>query len=348
MKFRRSLGLFVAALALTAWSGWANAQQRDTRWGTTAAPAPSGAATAAAQPAATTPNYTPSERYRNAAVATAGVSLRNRQYGFIHVSGSTGSAKGAWLYWAVITRGAPTSADTNVFLIGINAGKEGKTVSLTGTAIGTGASPCWLGDRVTVYRSAVPLSAFGGGTFNGVYLVEFGAGASGSNGGEDPWITSPLPELEGASLVMISAGPSTVAVFDKGLAGIEFASSAGLTYDLTLPVTAKGASAVLFHEIGADGQQVTGGIADNSGISMKTTSINGKIVAGPGGIDAVPDWDGTAGEPLPQLWDDNGHDITTAAASGGTKLKVHIIGGKDPTTGGSDCLVTVANIVAIQ
>jgi hypothetical protein len=163
--------------------------------------------------------------------------------------------------------------------------------------------------------------------------------------------------------VVIGQGTATVAFYDEAIAkgsafsGNEFKANPGFSYNLTLPPLPKGgnisnASQALFLNIGADGQSVLQSLTDNSGISDKATMINKVQVAGPPGaggtLDNVPDWDGAVAGPLPQLWDDTAHDITSVVQGGGnvSSLPVSITGGTD-AQGGSDCLVTVANVLAI-
>ena len=104
-----------------------------------------------------------------------------------------------------------------------------------------------------------------------------------------------------------------------------------------LPTTAPGNQA-LWDNIGADGQL---GSSRAPGASNEATTINGVLVAGPGGAVTDSDWDCSSGWPLPQLWDDTGHDISGAVDKGTTGLKVnfHTI---------SDCLTPVANVVSVR
>jgi len=68
-------------------------------------------------------------------------------------------------------------------------------------------------------------------------------------------------------------------------------------------------------------------------------------IAGPGSNFNDGDWNGSSARPLPQLWDDVGHDITTATKAGTTSLAVSIgNGGKIPY----DCMTPVANDVQVQ
>jgi hypothetical protein len=307
-----------------------------------------------AQSPAATGAIKPSVTYANTQFSSGGVGLRNRGGGAIAISAVVSPVRAAWLYWAVITQNAPTAANEKVTVERILP-TASATVTLTGTVVGTGPSPCWLGNRTTVYRAAVPLSVFsasaGGQSApaaadigNGLFEIRLEAGASGSTAGADPFISSPLPEMEGASLVVIGTGNGRVALYDMNLAGKMFHANPGLSYQLQLPISATAAQQVLFHNIGADGQAVLESLTADPDISNKVTTINKVAIAGPGALDNDPDWNGTIAGPLPQLWDDTGHDITSAAS--GTTLTVNISGPAEKS-GASDCLVTVANVVAV-
>jgi len=71
----------------------------------------------------------------------------------------------------------------------------------------------------------------------------------------------------------------------------------------------------LFDNFGYDGQI---GTSRTITASNETTTVQGfpggvsVLVAGPGGETGDSDWDGSSGWPLPQLWDDTGHDISNA------------------------------------
>lgn len=329
-----------AALALTAVG--VSAQEADGTWGS-AKPG------RVARPAAST--VSPSQVYQNAGFASAGVALRNRGAGTIALSGVNGDIQAAWLYWAVITKGTPKKANTSVKLSSFFPAPGGATITVDGSVIGSGPSPCWLGDTTTVYRGAVDTSILSAGHGNGLFQITLNKGASGVTDNSDPFAVlkngkpnSPLPEMEGASLVVVGSGSGTVAIYDEGFAGQMFIASSGFGYSLTLPLNPKRASTVLFAEIGADGQLFSGDLNPDPGIANKLTTINGVPVAGTGASDPLPDWDGLVGVPLPQLWDDSEHDVTTAAAGGSAAMAVQISGGA-AASGGSDCLVTVANVV---
>jgi hypothetical protein len=271
-------------------------------------------------------------RYTGASFATGAVGLRNRSEGGLEVSGFTGPLKLALLYWAVITNGAPTNAQSNVFFR-----KAGGTfVNIAGAQVGVGQSPCWGGDRTTVYRGVVPSSVANG---NGQYNIVLRVGASGSTAGQNPWVSSPLPLVEGASLVMIGTGGSTVSVYDVGLGGRMFFNF--LTYQLN-SVSVANATEVLVHNIGADGQIGTG-LSASSATAGETTTLNGQPVAGPNSPANDSDWNGAVAGPLPQLWDNTTHFVTYQARAGATPTRLPFV-----VNAPDDCLVTVANIVSVR
>ena len=279
--------------------------------------------------------------YQNAAIGSGGVGLRNWGTGAISISGVVNPAKAAYLYWAVITDGVPGAAETRMKLQRLSPIPVSSVATINGTLVGTGDTPCWTGDRISVYRGQVPVSVANG---NGLYQVSLFAGAGGLTNRRDPWDGTPvLPLMEGASLVVVGKGQTgeQVAFYDDKVGGITFTGAAGLSYILRLPSTADGAT-VLLDSIGADGQEGTAR-TDTVGYSDETTTINGVLVAGPGSNASDSDWNGSSSKPLPQLWDDVGHDITAAAPSGTTLLNVGI---RNAAESPSDCMTTVANIVS--
>jgi len=277
--------------------------------------------------------------YVNASFATGGTGLRNRGEGAIQISGVTGPVKAAFIYWAVITQGPPPAA---VQQIEIRRGVAGGAfTTLTGSLRGTGATPCWQGDRTTVYRKAIPLSIANG---NGIYVVRLKPGANGSTNGGSPWAlpSPPLPLFEGASIVIVGTGQSRVAIYDTGLAGKTFFDQ--LTYKLNLPVNVSDSPEVLFHTIGADGQ-IGNGVKANAVTAGEVTRINGVAIAGPGSP-APGDWNGNIAAPLPQLWDNITHDVTSATASDNPST-VATFNVQMPGTTDRDCVVPVANVMSI-
>jgi hypothetical protein len=285
------------------------------------------------------------ETYKSAQYSSGGVGLRNLGTGTLHISGVVTPVKAAFLYWAVITNGAAPAAAKSAKLT--QTFPAGKSETVTGTLLGTGASPCWPGNTISVFRATVPVGDVSG---NGSYQVAFASGASGSVKGQDPWLADTLPLLEGASLVVVGSGTGTVYVFDNGLAGKTFGNHTNpetFSYTLSLPTATNGGQ-VLFESIGADGQigtsRTAGNVAnDQPYLAAKAVQINGDLISGPFSatyIDFDSDWNGNAAAPLPRLWDDVGHDITAAAPDGTKSLSTAI------TTYG-DCLTPVANVVAV-
>jgi hypothetical protein len=275
----------------------------------------------------------PEHTYTSAQYGTGGVGLRNRPGGALNVSGVNKPTKAAFVYWAVITNGAPPAAVKSVRIQRV-VPTTSAVATVAGTAVGITSSPCWGGDRTTVYKAAVPLGVANG---NGTYKITLLAGASGATGGADPWF-SPVkfPLMEGASLIVVGTGAASVSIFDRPLSGNMFADN--LSYTLALPVAATGRNVTL-DLIGADGQAGGSRNGDPS-LSGETTFINGIQYAGPGGANNDSDWNGAIAGPLPQLWDTTGHQINAAAPAGTTSLNVSM-------TSFGDCLIPVANVVAL-
>ncbi len=283
----------------------------------------------------------PSAVFAASNYATGGVSLRNRGAGNINVSGLGGLPKITFIYWAVINNGVPPVAARSIQVQRLFPAPASAVVVLPGVVVGAGPSPCWgpAGKTIiTVYRAVVPVAIASG---NGSYQVTLLPGAQLVTNGASPWTAFGLPSWEGASMVMIGAGVNTVSLYDVGLAGRTFEPSPAFNYTLALPLATK-AAGVLWDNIGADGQH--GGSAARvaaAPVSDETTTINGFPVAGAGSMYLDRDWNGSAGLPATQLWDDTGHDITGAAPAGTVKLNVVINSVLLPV----DCLTPVANVV---
>lgn len=319
-------------MAFSACLAGSAAAQDGKAWGTPSAIAGSGFDRPSSVAAG---RITASIRINNASLATGAVGLRNRGEGGINVSGVTGAMKRALIYWAVITDGPPTSA---VNRIDIKRGGVGSIfTTVLGSVVGTGASPCW-GGQTTVYRGVIPLTV---ATGNALYVVRLKPGANGSIAGGSPWASPrpPLPLFEGVSLVFVGTGNATVALYDVGLAGKMFFGT--LSYQLTSPVTVAGATEVLIHNIGADGQIGVGTTAD-ADTAGEITTLNGRRIAGPGSPAAASDWNGSVAAPLPQLWDNITHEVTTAAKAGTSNLILPFT-----VNAPDDCLVPVANVLSI-
>lgn len=275
----------------------------------------------------------------NAQYASAGVALRNRTSGAIQISGIAGPVKRAYLYWAFLYRSTTPPATQSIGFCPSTATSSACSTK-TGTLLATGADTCWGSSGVAVYRADVTSSVAG----NGLFLVTLGAGASASNSGADPWTSVTFPAAEGASLVVVGTGAKTVSVYDRGLSGATFFGST--SYTLNVPGGVK-KTPVLWDNIGADGQTGSGRLV-GFGVAKEKTYINGVQIAGPGVDTTVngvtgSDWDGGVGSPLPQLWDDTGHSLPTAAANvGASALAVRV-----SSAGASfDCVTPIANVIS--
>lgn len=296
---------------------------------------PSAQALAAAQPALAVGLVQPTFTFVNASFGSGAVGLRNSPGGGINISGVTGPIRRALIYWAVVTNGAPGAADSNIEF------KQGLVgdhfITIRGSVIGTGPTPCWKGNTTTVFRGVIPTSIAPG---NGVYLVRLKPGANGSTAGQSPWDASEPPLFEGATLVMIGRGTATVSVYERPLSGKTFFGD--LTYSLKSPVSVSAATQVLLHNIGADGQ-IGVGVKEIAATAGEITTLNGRRIAGPGSPSGTSDWNGTIAAPLPQLWDNTTHDVT-AAAKAGSSPTVLALSIKAP----DDCVVPVANLLSVK
>ena len=277
----------------------------------------------------------PAFRFNNASFATGAVGLRNRGEGGIAISGVTTPMRRAFAYWAVVTNGPPTAAVSNISLK--RGVANGPFTNIAGTAIGSGPSPCWQGDRVTVFRGSIPLSL---ATGNGLYLILLRPGANGNRAGQSPWVASDPPLFEGVSIVLIGTGNSIVTIYDSRLAGKMFFDQ--FSYQLNSPVSVAGAAEVLFHNIGADGQ-IGVGVDEIAATAGEITTLNGRRIAGPGSPAGGGDWNGGAAAPLPQLWDNTTHEVTAAAKAGSSPFILPFA-----ISAPDDCLVAVANVLSVR
>ena len=277
--------------------------------------------------------------FNTAQYGSGGVALRNRGAGAIHVSGVVAPTKGAYIYWSVLINAAGvTPPMRSVTLERIFPLPAPVPVVLPGALLNIGADPCWGSAGAAVFRAPVPLAVANG---NGVYKVTLNAGASGLTTGDDPWSGPKVfPLFEGASLVIVGTGTGRVGIYDVPLAGTEFDLANPLNYVLNLPGAASGAL-TLWDNIGDDGQT---GVSRNAnpGTSLETTTINAVAISGgAAALDNDSDWNGSSGYPLPQLWDDTGHDITKATPAGTVALNVGF-------AANGDCLNAIANVVEVH
>jgi hypothetical protein len=262
--------------------------------------------------------------------------MRNQQRGGITINGVTGAPVDAYLYWAVITLGPPTPAThgrRRIQRIGPGASSANQLV--TGTVVGTGPTPCWPGDRLTVWRARVPLAVASG---NGLYRVTSLGGTS-SFAGEDPWEAGlPAPFDQGASLVIIyQDDPNKVTeIYDAGLSGSLYFGSPGVGYTNVLTFPAAGP--VKWDNITADGQKGAGRSA-TAGTADESTYLDGVQVAGPGSPANDSDQNGNDSTPVPSLWDTRGHEVSGIGTDGDIFVSI------SSASFGLDCLSAVANIV---
>jgi hypothetical protein len=294
--------------------------------------------------------YAPTFTFSNASYGTGGVALRNRSQGYIQISGVTGPTQAAYLYWAVLLYEPTTIQLKEVAKVQLQreypTGAGSATTVLNGTLLNVGGDPCWGSTGVWVYRAVVPTSL---ATGNGSYKLVIPPAGAGLTDGEDPWDGNTVfPLWDGASLVIVGTGSANVGVID-GQAGTTFGGST-LSNSYTLPATVI-VGVVLLDNIGYDGQIGNSRtIVNGPGYSStnETTNVTGEpstisvLVAGnPGGETGDSDWDGSSGWPLPQLWDDTGHDISDAFATGDTSFLVSY-------TTTWDCIGTVAAVISVQ
>lgn len=252
-----------------------------------------------------------------------GVALRNRTSGWIHLRGvpSGSTVVAAYLYWNFSDGSASGSGVSPVLFNGNR---------INGSKTADNADPCWGMAGNHTYRATVTSLIPVTNPNQDYEVVPLFAGNT-STTGQDPWspTETQVRRLEGATLVVVyrnaATGGNSVFIYDA-LSGSMFSSPS--TFTLNHP----GISGVgLFTMSGADGQR--GGGHDNSA-SNETGSFNGTQISGP--LVAASDWDGSAGLPLPQLWDVHTHRVSLS----GTFSTVGY-------TSGGDCLVPVVFIIQV-
>ena len=265
----------------------------------------------------------PTRTFEYADHAANGIAMRNRTAGTIHLRGAPVPSKvlAALLYFN--------------FSDGSRNGQRNVPVLFNGNKViasktGDHDDPCWgmAGNHsyVADVTQLVPI----GGDLNQDYQVVLQFDVETSTTGQNPW-ASPEPNqkvrTEGASLVVVyrtkdTTGP--VFVYDA-LSNSMFSLTA--QFDLLHPTLA---NLGRFTMVGADGQRGFAGY-DNIG-SNELTFFDGNQIAGP--PVASSDWDGSAGWPLPQLWDTHTHFV---------KLDGSISSVRYQASG--DCLVPVAFVI---
>lgn len=296
--------------------------------------------TRADQPATDVGTVQPWRVFTGATAVAAGVGLRNRAGGAIEVSGLPGDARvlHAFLYWNVISRGDPPEAAARMTVRRIGGGVR----TVAGTVVGTGRSPCWDGDRNTVYRARLPLSL---ATGNGTYLLTLPEGVAGRSDGGTPWSamggTVTPPHYNGASLILVAERwGGAVLIYDAPLAGTEFRGE-GLAYEMAIPAEARGRRLTQLWTVNSDGQTGSG-LRDYLGSAQEATLVNGAAISGqipgsPAPVVLDSDWNGRDGGPVTQLWDTAMHNVSGAVNRLSTSARVEVRQRERP-----DCLVAVA------
>lgn len=279
----------------------------------------------------------PRNTWRNASVASAGVGLRNRGEGAIVLGDVRGPVRRAFLYWTVNYNGSSPPAGAESITVQRLGPDRSRQVTVTGQEIGAGEGPCWGPARISVFRAVVPVRIVSG---NGTYIVRLPEGLPGRTDGGDPWdgnVREPL--YNGASLVAIGAGNETVALYEGELSG-RTQRGGTLAYTLRLPpAIANGAGFVRFHQIGSDGQEGAGRGRVTLEAADVVVRVNGTSISGAGSAVGDSDWNGAAGGPIAQLWDNRLREVSGRLPSGDRRMNVEIVSA-------GDCITPVANIVA--
>jgi hypothetical protein len=284
---------------------------------------------------------TPRNIYFNASHASGGCGLRNLAGCGLTVSGGPGGLSGyndppqaAKLYWSVLIPPRTTAPPTS--LVVLIALPKVKVSVVTGVLVTTAGDPCWFSGGEAIYKGAVPLGGLSTPA-TGNYYVDLISPAPGSTTGGDPW-NSPVvfPAYEGASLVVAGTGTNTVSLYDKGLPGTFIGST-----NYTLFVAPGTTGFTRFDNISGDGQIGTS-ITPTSGTAGEDLVLNGVSISGAGEPNPNSDYDGTTAGPLPQLWDDEAHDITGVPIIDPktSALDLNVV-----VNGGGDCVTTIAHVV---
>lgn len=243
-----------------------------------------------------------------------GIAMRNAGRGTIALRGipAGSSVWKALLYWNLSNTVAVGAASDRAFFNGI---------LVTGSKRADSLDPCWNMAGNHTYRAEVTTSIPKVNP-NGDYEVVLCSAVSTS--GQNPWYPAEAQttRIEGATLIVIYSNANTANnilwVYDTFNGGM-FSGGTG-TFTLNHP--AVGGNGV-FTMTGADGQ-----ISSPNEIGR----FNGAQISGP--PVAASDWDGSAGWPMPQLWDVHTHDVTLNGASSTVQYIAP-----------SDCLVPVAFVL---
>ena len=239
--------------------------------------------------------------------------MRNLGYGTIDLtsipSGSTVEA--AYLLWDVLDDSQATA----------DAQGEFDGTDITGNLVGTGDSPCWPVSANYSFEADVSNLVSGNGPYS---LSGFSTGVS---NGEDPWnFSSPVPELEGASLVVVYGNETEPQTYvDLSAGSTETDSGNSLQQQLSgFSVSDPSNAATTFI------------VADGQGLGS-TGTFNGST--------EVPDFLGGDPQAAPDysqgnLWDTDTVDVSDVITAGDTSITAGV-------TGGGDCVVWVGQATSV-
>lgn len=265
----------------------------------------------------------PTRTFEYADHVANGVAMRNRTAGTIHLRGAPVPSKvlAALLYFN-FSDGSQDGQRIVPVLFNANRVLAHKT--------GDHDDPCWgmAGNHsyVADVTQLVPI----GGNLNQDYQVVLEFNTETSTTGQSPF-SSPEPSqkvrTEGATLVVVYRTKDTTGPVFVYEALNNSMFSATAQFDLLHPNLTNMAR---FTMVGADGQRGFGGY-DNLG-SNELTFFDGNQIAGP--PIASSDWDGSAGWPLPQLWDTHTHNVKLNGSLSSVRYQAS-----------GDCLVPVAFVI---
>lgn len=245
---------------------------------------------------------------------TNGVALRNKRNGPINLRGipANSNVLKAYLYWTYIDKKTAGASTSKAMFRGINVVGDKIADNLNPAW----KNPTWIGDGGShTYKKDVTdlVNIFNNPNRNYPFYFK---GFDDANSGENPWSPADYHEikLEGAALLVIytnatvefSTSGKNVYLYDKCLNDTGFFGYQ--SFILKHPgISGDG----LFTMCGADGQRgLTGydnGDQGSNRLSNEKTFFNGNQIAGP--PVAASDWDGSAGLPLPQLFDLHTHIV---------------------------------------
>jgi hypothetical protein len=267
--------------------------------------------------------------------AIGGVALRNCRMGGIQLVGvpAGSTVVKAFLYWAITsTYSSFPGVHDVIHLQRLCPVSTAKAKKLQGRMVGVGYDPNWLGGFCFVYRADVtkqsPLLVTGGGTYL-VSLPPFPVVGSGDY--SDPHgPPGPVPPLaEGASLVVVYTNGTepmgTTHLYDVAFAGgnhnLSSPQPVGFTFGGFAPATAE----ARFSMSAADGESGKTGYRQHLDLgyhdigfdaALAGGNVFGAQIAGGTAYIGLPslyndsDLAGSAGRPLPQLWDVTTHDVS--------------------------------------